>query len=472
MNRPPAPLPAHFRLAVSPDVRRPLPHVLIGGAPLRVLKLTTQGATLVTRWEAGAPIGTSPGARALATRLVEAGLAHPRPSGPPPLLRAALVIPVRDDPEGLRLTLDAISATAADVAVWVVDDGSVPPVPTPPTPGAIRVLRRPAPGGPAAARNSGWRATDSDVVVFIDAGCVPEPGWLERLLGHFADPGLGAIAPRVTSRASAGTPSDLATYEEAHSSIDMGAAEGPVRPGAAVAYVPTATLAVRRAALGAGFDESLRFGEDVDLVWRLGRAGWRVRYEPSVQVTHPSRADRRSWLRQRFDYGSSAAPLATRHGAAVAPLAVNPWSAAVWTFISCGRPLTAAGLAAGSSLALARRAGDDRVTAAELARLALAGHVRAGAPIASAIRRAWLPPVAAAASVGWKVGDRRARIAISVCVAAVLFGDGVADWWHRRPDTGPARWVTLRLADDLSYQAGVWFGALRSRSLTALLPRW
>ena len=51
-----------------------------------------------------------------------------------------------------------------------------------------------------------------------------------------------------------------------------------------VAYVPTAALLVRRAALGDGFDESLRNGEDVDLVWRLIEAGWRVRYEPAVQV--------------------------------------------------------------------------------------------------------------------------------------------------------------------------------------------
>ena len=43
-----------------------------------------------------------------------------------------------------------------------------------------------------------------------------------------------------------------------------------------VSYVPTAALLVRRAALdsvtpggGAVFDPALRYGEDVDLVWRL-----------------------------------------------------------------------------------------------------------------------------------------------------------------------------------------------------------
>ena len=80
-----------------------------------------------------------------------------------------------------------------------------------------------------------------------------------------------------------------------------------MRPGSRVSYVPTAALLVRRSALdsvaiddaaipapghlaGPGplssrgvFDPALRYGEDVDLIWRLHDAGWRVRYEPSVQ---------------------------------------------------------------------------------------------------------------------------------------------------------------------------------------------
>ena len=71
----------------------------------------------------------------------------------------------------------------------------------------------------------------------------------------------------------------------------------PPRPGPArrrscaragrVAYVPAACLVVRRAALGEGFDESLRVGEDVDLVWRLDAAGWLVRYDAGVVVDPP-----------------------------------------------------------------------------------------------------------------------------------------------------------------------------------------
>ncbi|HET9075483.1 MAG TPA: mycofactocin biosynthesis glycosyltransferase MftF [Acidimicrobiales bacterium] len=468
---PAAAVPPGFRLVLDPGLRRPRPEVLVGGAPIRVLRLTAAGASLVDRWAAGAPVGPGPGAGRLAARLVDAGLAHPRPGAAPPL-RATVVIPVRDDPAGLAATLASLADTAPGTPVVVVDDGSRPPVPAS---GPARVLRRSEAGGPASARNRGWRADGTgEVVVFVDAGCVLGEGWPAGLLGHFADPGLAAVAPRVTSRAQPATPAGLAAYEEAHSPLDMGPAEGPVRPGAAVPYLPTAVLAVRRAALDdvGGFDERLRFGEDVDLVWRLAGAGWRVRYAPDVAASHPGRSTWRGWLRQRYDYGRSAAPLAARHGRAAAPLTVSPWSVAVWASAAAGRPAPALALAAGSAAALARRAGPDRATAAELGRLALTGHVRAGRPIAGAVRRAWLPAAVPALVLAWRFGDRRARTALGSTLAAATLGEGIADWWVCRRPAGPLRWSAWRLADDLAYQAGVWAGVLKARSAQALLPRW
>ena len=50
-----------------------------------------------------------------------------------------------------------------------------------------------------------------------------------------------------------------------------------------------ACFLVRRSAFEqvGGFDEAyFMYAEDVDLCWRLGRAGWRVVYLPSAEVTH------------------------------------------------------------------------------------------------------------------------------------------------------------------------------------------
>ena len=54
-------------------------------------------------------------------------------------------------------------------------------------------------------------------------------------------------------------------------------------------WISGACFLARHTALSeiAGFDEGYyMYLEDVDLCWRTGRAGWRVRYEPAARVTH------------------------------------------------------------------------------------------------------------------------------------------------------------------------------------------
>jgi mycofactocin system glycosyltransferase len=442
--------------------------VLVGGNPIRVIRLTPAGAAQVDSWSQGRSVGIGPGSQALARRLLDSGIAHPRPgSAPHPAVGdVTVVIPVRDDPDGLAASLEAIGDAGA---VIVVDDGSEPAI-TPAQAPDARLLRRPVAGGPAAARNTGWREATTDIVAFLDADCVPVSDWLESLLPHFADPAVVAVAPRIRARAGAATPTWLAAYERRRSSLDLGSREAPVRPGSPVPYVPTAALAVRRPALAeaGGFDERLRFGEDVDLVWRLGKRDGRIRYEPEVTMTHPARKSATNWVRQRFQYGRSAAALEARHGRDVAPAAMNAWSAGAWALALAGHPYPAAAVALSTTAALARRAGSDRATARALAALALSGHLRAGLSLATAVRRAWLPP-ALAVAVGAGRG-RRGSLARGALVAA-LTAPAAAEWLSDPADTGLITWIGLCLADDLAYQAGLWSGCVSARSLRALLPR-
>lgn len=458
---------------MDPDVRRPSWNVVVGGAPLRVLRLGDAGARLIDRWDGGTTVGRGLAAGRFARRLVDAGIAHPRPPAGP-LPDVAFVIPVRDHEAGLRATLASLAFTSSFAGrpggpnVVVVDDGSAAPAGhRNPLPSDVKVLREELPRGPAAARNLGWRAAESEIVVFLDAECVPKGDWLAVLLPHFADPAVAAVAPRIVS--SVRDSDALHVYENLRSSLDLGEREAPVRPGSRVPYVPTACLAVRREALQqiGGFEETLRFGEDVDLVWRLNDAGWSVRYEPRASVTHPPRPNLSAWLRQRFDYGRSAAPLARRHGSDVAPLAVSPWSIGVWALFAGGYPAGGAALTAATAGVLARRARGDKETAIELARLAVRGNLLAGAQLAEAIRRAWLLPSLAAMAL-LPAGRPRRRAA---AVVAAAFAAPLVEWVSRRPPVDAVRWMALRDADDLAYQTGVWFGAVSSRSLKALLPR-
>ena len=270
------PLPAGFGVAFDSGTKQLAEDILFGGAPARVLRLSRTGRAALAELWAG-PVRSGAAGR-LARKLTDTGLAHPRPPAPAARPDVTVLIPVRDR----AVLLDrCLSALGDSYPVLVVDDGSEDP-------GAVAdvaaahgaaLVRRPVNGGPGAARNTGLLSVATDLVAFLDSDCVPEPGWIERLAAHLADPAVAAAAPRMVA-VPAG-PSWAGRYTTAACCLDLGDAEARVVPGTRVAYVPTAALVVRRAALargaGAGsvFDPALRWGEDVDLVWRLHAAGWR-----------------------------------------------------------------------------------------------------------------------------------------------------------------------------------------------------
>lgn len=94
--------------------------------------------------------------------------------------------------------------------------------------------------------------------------------------------------------------------------------------GREVAWAVGAFLLVRRSAWEAvgGFDQAQwMYAEDLDLGWRLRRAGWRARYVPDARVFHAeSAATTQAWGDQRHLrwHASTYAWMARRRGLAVA----------------------------------------------------------------------------------------------------------------------------------------------------------
>lgn len=446
-------LPADFGVVADSGLRRlDDGTVLVGGSPLRVVRLTQAGARLIDAWAEGAPVGEGLSGQRLARRLLDAGLVHPRPASSPYTPRdVSVVVPVRDRP----LQVDRLVRLLDPVGeVLIVDDGSCEPL-------AQAAVRHPHPRGPAAARNSGWRRATRPVVAFVDSDCEPTTGWLEPLLAHLCDPRVAVVAPRIAS--SPGDAGVVARYEQVRSPLDLASSPGRVLARTRIGYVPAAALVVRREVLEAvgGFDEAMPYGEDVDLVWRVARTGRTVRYEPRAVVHHPPRPHVVAWLQQRFSYGTSAAPLARRHPGALAPLAVSRWSFAAWLAAGLGRPRLAATLALGTAAMLPAKLRTLRHPVREGFRLAVLGHLFAGRQVAEALLRAWWPLAVTAA-----IPSRRVRRGV-VVAATVPY---LVEWVLRRPRVDPLRWNALRLLDDFAYGAGVWWGCLREHTVGPLRP--
>jgi mycofactocin glycosyltransferase len=439
---------------------------LLGGSPLRLLRLSERGARVVDELVSGGPVGDDPDRQRVARHLLDGGLAHPQPTGAP-VVPVAVAVPVRDHATDLGELLDRLTGERAVREIVVVDDGSRDPATvTAAVGGRGQLIRHDRPFGPAAARNRAWRASTADVVVFVDADVLPERGWLGTMCAHFVDPEVAAVAPRIRARRASS--SALDRYEEHRSPLDLGAVAARVAPGSRVSYVPTATIAYRRTVLTAlgGFDEALTVGEDVDLVWRAVAAGHTVRYEPGAVVRHRNRPSWRELARQRFRYGSSAAALDARHPGSVAPVEINAWSLAAWALpVLGGRRGALAGLAAAAVSTAALVPGlRDRVEdpVGVALRIGGLGNLWAGRWLAHATVRAWLPLALTASTV-----SRRGRRA----TLASLAGPAAGEWLEVRPDLDPIRWTAATALDDASYCAGAWWGCWRQRSLRSLVPR-
>jgi len=460
--------------------------VLVGGTPGRVITLTPAGVRALAgllrvegqkqeseRERTGDRDGTTPAApgssgsdeaRNLGRRLVDAGMAHPRPrsvgSGAE-RLSVTVVVPARDRPDLLDRCLTSLGS---EVPVVVVDDASRRPhrVAAVCRDHGAQLLRREVNGGPGAARNTALDLIDTDLVAFVDSDCTVGPEWLDGLVWQFADPVLAAVAPRIRPEPTEGSarPGALARFTDRHSALDLGAIESEVGPERAVRYVPTAALVARRCALAGGFDEGLRVGEDVDLVWRLLDAGWHVRYAPSVTVAHREPASWSGALARRVRYGTSAAPLAQRHPGRLAPVELRPWPTAAAISLLAGRPRLAALIVAGSALSLARRVRPLGIPPWHALRWSAEGT---GWTVIGLGRASTM--LAAPALVALATRRRGAR-----CAAALALLPAVVDWVRRRPDLDIPRWVAASLADDMAYGTGVWLGCLRSDSFGPLLP--
>ena len=139
----------------------------------------------------------------------------------------------------------------------------------------LRVIRRNESGGPAAAREDGWRAAGGDLIAFTDDDCVPAPGWLagaERAWGRQADTFVqGRTNP-----------------EEQH----PGPFSRSLRVDRLNASFPTCNMAYPRGLLEriGGFDTETYGlepgGEDCDLAWRAIEAGARPVFAEDAVVRH------------------------------------------------------------------------------------------------------------------------------------------------------------------------------------------
>ncbi len=182
----------------------------------------------------------------------------------------------------------------------------------------LRPLRNQCHLGANPSRNRGIRAAAGELVAFLDSDCMAEPDWLERLTDGLADDRVAAVTGRVND------PPPANVYELTFKGTHRLAGGGTAR------RLVLGNMCVRRELLLAYMLDEDRpsqpkradgtpdvtvsgRGDEEGLFLQLRAAGYEQLVVPEAVVLHEHHYDRRSFFRQAFRGGRSAARLVYKY---------------------------------------------------------------------------------------------------------------------------------------------------------------
>ena len=231
----------------------------------------------------------------------------------------SVVIPARNAADNIGDLVRSVLAQRPDdreLEVIVVDDASTDDTAARAHTAGARVLELAAvtdTGNPAVARNRGAAHSSGDPIVFLDADCTPQPGWLDRLL-RVHDAGAAVVG------GSLDMPPGLPAMARCDYYCGWYHVHSRRKPGE-VPNHPPGNLSVRRDVFtrSGGFTEQqpIAYAHE-ELAWQaeVRRAGGRIVFEPAAIVHHSNRPGFGNLLRRNYRWGYSAIESKARSGAA------------------------------------------------------------------------------------------------------------------------------------------------------------
>ncbi len=213
-------------------------------------------------------------------------------------MKVSIIVPLYNARKTVGRVIEAcLSIDYPDIELVVVDDGSTDGSAEIASRYPIKLIRQ-TNGGPAKARNAGWKASNGEICFFTDSDCLPRSDVLTILLKHLKRENIGA----------AGGSYDIANPQYllarlVHSEIATRHRKMPTN----VNFLGSFNLAVKRELLEkvGGFNEEYgsASGEDNDLSYRILKRGKKLSFDMCAAVTHFHEISLAKYLKQQYNHG-------------------------------------------------------------------------------------------------------------------------------------------------------------------------
>lgn len=207
----------------------------------------------------------------------------------------SVIIPVHNGERTLRECLLSVRAQLNEGdEIIVIDDGSTDRSPEITEGLRIKLIRQTR-QGQSSARNKGIKAAQGDIVVFTDADCTVQSGW------------LGELVTPISRGESAGTVGRITSNQENRVAnliqIELDERYSQMKNREAVDFLNTGNCAFRKELLDdPAFDERFLWLEDVELSFRLAQKGHRMVFVENAVVDHPHPESFWQYLLRKFRY--------------------------------------------------------------------------------------------------------------------------------------------------------------------------
>jgi len=173
----------------------------------------------------------------------------------------------------------------------------------------------------AAGRNLGIEIAGGEAIAFIDGDAVADENWLLKIKGAMEKSGAAGV----------GGP-DLLPANSEYKAWAIGvvmtsplARGGKLNPSTQhslmekeryVDHIPTCNLCLKKEVFEevGKFDESFVKGQDLELNYRIRKAGHRLYYSPEIRVTHYRKQHIREFARQIYKWAKAKVAIIKKHG--------------------------------------------------------------------------------------------------------------------------------------------------------------